>query len=350
LDERNVLFHAYRAATSGLYVVDLESGSVELIAGSQGHNAGVSVDRANQIVVQSHGSFEALGEVAVFDIESRSTRVICHHNAEALAESPPASWERFEIERGEFTIEAWLLKPTGFDPAKRYPVIIDVHGGPNWYYGNSFEPVQQCLATNGFLLVIANPRGSTTYGRHFTQQVIGDWGGEDFKDLMAAVDLVLGRPYADPARTGIYGYSYGGYMTAWTISQTNRFQAAVCGAPCFDLESMYGTSDISYYFGAQQWTGTPHEARAWYESHSPSTFAHQTRTPTLIVHGEADERCPIGQGEQMFVALHQAGCDVEFARYPGGPHGFPWMGPPEHREDYLTRVLGWFKQHLGEPT
>ena len=138
-------------------------------------------------------------------------------------------------------------------------------------------------------------------------------------------------------------------MTAWTIGQTHRFKAAVCGAPCFDLESMYGTSDISHTSGALQWGGTPHEAREWYATHSPSTFAHNTRTPTLIIQGEADDRCPIGQGEQMFVALKQAGCEVEFARYPGGSHQFMRTGPAAHREDFLGRVLGWFQRHLGGP-
>jgi dipeptidyl aminopeptidase/acylaminoacyl peptidase len=150
----------------------------------------------------------------------------------------------------------------------------------------------------------------------------------------------------DRQRQGIYGYSYGGYMTAWTIGQTDRFKAAVCGAPCFDLESMYGTSDIGHSFGDLQWGGPPHANESWYRAHSPSTYAHRATTPTLIVHGEADDRCPIGQSEQMFVSLLKAGCDVEFARYPGASHLFLRGGPADHRADYLRRVLGWFQGHL----
>ena len=135
-------------------------------------------------------------------------------------------------------------------------------------------------------------------------------------------------------------------MTAWTIAQNHRFKAAVCGAPCFDLESMFGTSDISHEFGMLQWGGPPHEAREWYATHSPSQFAHNTKTPTLIIQGEADNRCPVGQSEQMFVTLKQAGCEVEMARYPGGSHLFMRAGPPEHREDVLARVLAWFQGHL----
>ena len=175
-----------------------------------------------------------------------------------------------------------------------------------------------------------------------------DWGGEDYLDLMAVVDEVLERPYADAERTGIYGYSYGGYMTSWTIGQTDRFKAAVCGAPCFDLESMYGTSDIGHIFGPLQWGGdAARQSPEWYAAHSPSSFAHRATTPTLIIHGEADDRCPIGQGEQMFVALLDAGCEVEFARYPGGSHLFLRSGPPAHKVDYFTRVTSWFRDHLG---
>ncbi len=112
---------------------------------------------------------------------------------------------------------------------------------------------------------------------------------------------------------------------------------------------MYGTSDIGHTFGELQWGGAPHAERQWYAAHSPSTFAHRATTPTLIIHGEADERCPIGQGEQMFVALLKAGCEVEFARYPGASHLFLWGGSAEYRADFFSRTLGWFNEHLGDP-
>jgi dipeptidyl aminopeptidase/acylaminoacyl peptidase len=349
LDERNVLFHAARAGASGLYTIDTENGTVELCNDWKGINLGLSADAARRFIVQTHTSLEVLGEIAVLDRESGKASIISHNSATVLKESPPARWETFQVHRDRFTIDAWLLKPPGFDPSKRYPVVLDVHGGPNGHYGYGFNLFQQLLATSGFIVVYSNPRGSSSYGRHFTLQVARDWGGEDYLDLMAVVDTVLEHPFADRQRTGIWGYSYGGYMTAWTVGRNHRFKAAVCGAPCFDLESMYGTSDISHAFGELQWGGAPHQDREWYATHSPSSFAHNTRTPTLIIQGEADERCPVGQGEQMFVALMKAGCEVEFVRYPGGSHLFMRTGPAEHRVDALTRVLGWFKSHLGEP-
>ncbi len=349
LDDRRVLLHAVRAGASGLYVVDVESGEIETLAADPALRVGLSVDDASRFVVQGHASLETTGEIALFDRETREGKIVTTYNQALLEEAPPARWERLEIRRDPYAIEAWLLTPPDFDPAKRYPVVLDVHGGPNGHYGHRFLGDQQCLATNGFLVVFANPRGSSSYGRDFTQQVVGDWGGEDYLDLMAVVDAVLERPYADPDRLGIAGFSYGGYMTAWTIGQTDRFSAAVCGAPVFDLESFYGTSDIGHVFGELQWGNPPHLAPDWVAAHSPSTFAHRVRTPTLILHGEADQRCPIGQGEQMFVALHKAGCPVEFVRYPGASHLFLAGGHPAHRADYLSRMLAWFKSHLGDP-
>lgn len=349
LDEHHVLFHAVAGGASGLYTVDTQTGAIAQVQQTQALNSGLSMDAARRYAVQAHSRLDAIGEISVFDCQNGETRIITSYSAPVLRQRPAAQWERLEVLRGDFTTEAWLLKPPDFDPSRRYPVILDVHGGPNNYYGYGFNLVQQCLASHDFLVVFSNPRGSLSYGRHFTQQVIQDWGGQDHLDLMAVVDAVLERPYADAEGTGIYGYSYGGYMTAWTIGHTQRFKAAVCGAPCFDLESFYGTSDIGHTFGELQFGGVPHAIGEWYAAHSPSAFAHQTRTPTLIVHGEADERCPIGQGEQMFIALTMAGCEVEFARYPGGSHMILRVGPPEHREDYLARVLGWFQSHLSVP-
>jgi dipeptidyl aminopeptidase/acylaminoacyl peptidase len=349
LDERRVLFHAFRSGASLLAIVNSDTGEREVLYSGQSIHYGLSVDAGGRRAIQSYTSHEGTGEIIGFDLESGESRVVTALNAAVLKEAPAARAEALRVTRGDVTIDAWLLFPANFDPEKRYPLILDVHGGPHGYYGFGFNAVQQCLATNEVLVLYSNPRGSTSYGRDFAERVLRDWGGEDYLDLQAVVDAVAGRPYVDTRRLGIYGYSYGGYMTAWTIGQTDRFSAAVCGAPCFDLESMYGTSDIGHVFGDVQWGSEPHQNPSWYAAHSPSYFAHNARTPTLIIHGEADHRCPIGQGEQMFVALKKAGCEVEFARYPDGSHQFLNSSYPEHRADALGRILGWFKQHLGDP-
>ena len=344
-DDHTLLFHAFHRGRSGTWQLDVNSGSVSEVESENELRTYFSTDASRALAVQATAGIDHVGSISLVDLKAGRSQQLVDGNAAVLKGSTPR-WERFDVVRDGFTIEAWLLLPADFDQAKTYPLVLDIHGGPQGHYGFGFVPYQQVLATNGIAVLYSNPRGSSSYGRQFAKQVLGDWGGEDYRDLMAVVDEALKRPYFDADRVGIWGYSYGGYMTAWTISQNHLFKAAVCGAPCFDLESMFGTSDISHFFGVMNWTEAPWNAREWYATHSPSQFAHNTRTPTLIIHGEADERCPIGQGEQMFVTLKKAGCDVEFVRYPGGYHGFLRGGPAAHREDFLQRILDWFQSRL----
>ena len=176
--------------------------------------------------------------------------------------------------------------------------------------------------------------------------VLRDWGGEDYQDLMAAVDLVSERAYVDPSRLGVHGYSYGGYMASWIAGHTDRFRAAVVGAPCIDLFSMYGTSDIGVSFGEVQWGGSLVDAATELIKHSPITYASNVTAPVLLLHGEADARCPISQSEEYFVVLKRLGKEVELVRFPGCSHAFPRIGHPKMRHEYLERTLGWFQKYL----
>jgi dipeptidyl aminopeptidase/acylaminoacyl peptidase len=225
-------------------------------------------------------------------------------------------------------------------------------------------PWHQVPATAGYLVLAVNPRGSSTYGEEFVNSVLGDWGGEDYLDLMAGVDAVCARPYVDTERLLIHGYSYGGYMTTWIIGHDDRFRAAVAGAPCIDLWSMYGTSDIAASFGETQWSarpsgGAPTTVPMVTElaegvddlayrllQRSPITFAPQVDTPVLLLHGESDARCPIGQSEQYFQVMKRLGKEVEMVRFPGCGHGFLRTGHVALRQTYLERMLGWFKHWL----
>jgi len=347
LDDRRAIFHAMWGGSSGIYQVDTETSAIEKVIDWPAMHGGLSVDTARTVAVQTQSSLDGTGELIVTDLANTTSTVITHLNDAVFAEMPPAQWARFDVQRGDFTIEAWLLKPAGFDPFKQYPVVLDVHGGPNSFYGFTFNALQQSFAAAGFLVVYSNPRGSSSYGRRFTQQVINDWGGEDFQDLMAVVDEVQKRPYADPTRTGIYGYSYGGFMSSWVIGHTDRFTAAVIGAPVVDLVSFYGTADIGHTFGPLQIGGTPWDNHDEYLFRSPITYLENAKTPVLIIHGEADDRVPIGQGEQLFITLSELGKTVEFVRYPGGTHAMLRTGYPVHRLDALTRLPAWFSTHLG---
>lgn len=345
LSEHQVLFHGIRGGRSGIYTFDLETAAVETEIRWDAENSGMTSDASVRFIVQTHGSHAATGEISVYDRTTHTTSIVTSFNTELLAAGQPAV-ENLTIHRNGLDIESWLLFPPDFDPARRYPMILHIHGGPHSHHGETFVAVEQAMARSGFLVLSPNPRGSGSYGRDFATRVLEDWGGEDYKDLQAVVDEVLERPYVDSGRLGLYGYSYGGFMTSWTIGHTDRYRAAVCGAPCFDLASMYGTSDIGSDWGLTQWGGTPHDRPEWYRDHSPVTYAHLATTPTLVVHGEADDRCPIGQGEELFIALSRAGVETQFARYPGCSHGFTRLGMPSQRVDFVERTVAWLQSHL----
>ena len=351
LDANAALFSAFHRGASALYRLQVSSGALEKLVQLDGQHGGLSTDADHRYVVQSRSAPDGAGEAAVIDAATGEVTVVTTHNAALFAEAPLGRTEAFEIERGGLTFGGWLLYPPDFDATKRaqYPLVLDIHGGPNAHHGPGFNANQQAMAQAGMVVLFINPRGSSSYGRDFTMRVGHDWAGEDLLDQYAALDAVVARGFVDPDRLGVYGYSYGGYMTSWIIGSTHRFKAAVIGAPVVDLTSFYGTSDIGHTFGPRQIGGKPWESPEEYRKRSPLTMLHTARTPTLIVHGEADDRCPIGQGEQCFMALMEAGCEVEFARYPGEAHAMLRTGLPAHRLDYLERVSAWFVRHLGGP-
>lgn len=336
------LVHGVQAGASGLWTVDATNGTIEERMRFDAGHTGLSVDAEVQYVVQGRSTPLTTGEVVIIDLANDTSTVIFDPNVDVLGETPVGSFTKGSIERDGETIDFWTVYPPDFDPSSTYPVVLDIHGGPHGNFGYGFDKIAATLAGAGYVVVMPNPRGSGTYGRHFAHLVRGDWGGGDWADLEAVLDQVLTEPWADSERTAIMGYSYGGFMTSWALGHTSRFKAAVCGAPVFDLESFYGTSDIGHVWSKYQWGGGLPENRDWMLKHSPATHIGNATTPTLIVHGEQDHRCPIGQGEQLFVALSQLGVETEFVRYPGGSHLMFHSGPNEHKADYYQRVIDWF--------
>ena len=289
---------------------------------------------------------DSAGDLITVNMVSGETRPLTESNADYFAERPAATMEKFAITRADAEIESHVFLPPGFDPGRKYPLALDIHGGPHGVFSDTFSPQQQVLATNGYVVLAVNPRGSSTYGAPFMKAVLGDWGGEDYLDIMASVDELCERDYIDPDRLVVTGYSYGGFMSSWIIGHDDRFKAAVVGAPCTNLSSMYGTSDIGVRFGEVQWGGVRKDALDAFLERSPLTYAPNVRTPTLLLHGEADARCPIEQSEQYFVTLKRLGKEVEFVRFPGCSHGFPRTGHPRMREEYLSRLLNWMNDHI----
>ena len=343
-----IIFLGEKRGESFVYEVAAANGPASPLAGGACQTNALSVDRdARSAVVLSSGP-SSPGDLLHVHLANKAVKQLTHHNKEYLAENPPARLEKFSIHRAGLEIECRLWFPPEFDPTRRYPLVLDVHGGPNGAFYDSFVHVQQVLATSGYLVLAVNPRGSSTYGNDFMMAVVGDWGGEDYLDLMEAVDQMAQRPYVEINRLGIHGYSYGGFMTSWTVGHTDRFRAAVVSAPCIDLYSMSGTSDIGVSFGEVQWGGSPADTAANLIKHSPLAYAANVNAPVLLLHGEADARCPIGQSEEYFVALKRLGKEVELVRFPDSSHSFTRSGHPKMREEYLARTLGWFNRFLAE--
>jgi dipeptidyl aminopeptidase/acylaminoacyl peptidase len=236
-------------------------------------------------------------------------------------------------------IEAALLKPQG--SSGRLPFVMIVHGGPTGRWTDAFESWGQLLAARGYVVMYPNVRGSTGYGQKFVEMNRADWGGGDFKDVMAGVDWAIAQGLADPNRLGIGGWSYGGFMAAWAVTQTTRFKAAVSGAPVIDLASEFGTENGSAY---DEWFyGTPYERLQGFVNGSPITFVKNVKTPTLMLQGEADETDPIGQSQQFYRGLKRYGVDAELVIYPREPHG---LREEKHLLDRLNRIVAWYDRYL----
>ena len=339
-------FLADARGESFLCSVPVEGGEVKRIYGGGAQLTAVSLDGdASKAVLLSVPS-DSPGDIHLVDVTGGNGNQLTDYNREYLQEHPPAKLSKFQLDRAGFDIESRVLLPPGFDESKVYPMVLEIHGGPNGVFMDAFSTLHQVLATAGYIVLAVNPRGSSTYGGDFTMAVLNDWGGEDYLDIMQAVDEMVSKPYVDESRLGVHGYSYGGYMTSWTVGHTDRFKAAVVGAPCIDLSSMAGTSDIGISFGEKQWGGRRDVVFDEMMKRSPITYAPQVNTPVLLLHGETDYRCPIGQSEQYFVSLKRLGKEVEFVRFPGGAHGFRNSGHPKMRKEYLQRVLDWFNRYL----
>lgn len=240
-------------------------------------------------------------------------------------------------------VEEWLYPPT--HPAGHIPMILSIHGGPHGQFGYAFNPAAQFYASRGYATLTINPRGSSGYGQKFADGTIGNWGGGDYKDLMAGVDHVLqNHRDIDPERLGVTGGSYGGYMTNWVITQTHRFKAAVAAASVSDLVSFYATSlyqDLIHAeFSGYPWSGGNY-ALLW--KWSPLAYVKDATTPTMFLHGERDNDVHITQAEEMYTALRQRGVEAELVRYPREGHGFR---EPKHQKDSRERTMEWMDRFL----
>jgi dipeptidyl aminopeptidase/acylaminoacyl peptidase len=336
----------YVAASVGVYGqllrVPAAGGEARAVFEKPGGYSGVDLSPDNTRLAFLFEDAKQPEDVWVSTAAGRDARRITDFNPQtkefALGDIEVLRWKGAD----DLEIEGMLVKPVGYERGKRYPTILQIHGGPYARFAYGFEGRAQIYAGHGYAVLMPNPRGSVGYGHKFATANVRDWGGKDFQDLMAGVDEVVRLGLADADRLAVMGGSYGGFMTFWAVTQTDRFKAAIGHAGISDWYSFFGQSDIpglmEYGFG-----GTPWAARETYERWSPVRFAERVKTPLLITHGEQDRRVPIAQAEQYYRALRKRGVPVTFVRYPRAGHS---ITEPNHLIDLMRRHVEWFDKYL----
>ena len=257
---------------------------------------------------------------------------------------PESHW----VESADGTkVHVWVIKPPGFKAGRKYPAVLEIHGGPHAQYGETFFHEFQVLAAAGYVVVYSNPRGSKGYGDAHCAAIKGTWGQADWRDMQAVIAFMKALPYADTARLGVMGGSYGGYMTNWAIAHTDEFAAAITDRCVSNLVSMVGSSDLPLVPG-EYWPGNSWDDTEAIWEQSPLKHFGNVKTPTLIIHSEGDLRCNVEQAEQVFAALKLRKVPTRFVRYPSSTsHGLSRSGPPDLRIHRLRQILDWWKEHLG---
>lgn len=309
-----------------------------------------TLDGAGQVAVALVREALNPGDLHVLDLEvppSARLRRLTGVNDELLADvalSPP---QRFTFQSGEATVDGWVVPPVDHAPGRRYPTILYHGGGPGGMRGPNFMFEFQLYASAGYAVVYCNTRGCQGYGESFCTAILGEWGGWDYEDNINGILAACERfDFIDPNRLGTAGGSYGGYQVNWIIGHTHLFRAAVSDRSVSNRYSSYGTSDIGHLREFEFGGGPPWETTAAYLTQTPLQFIGNARTPTLVIHSARDLRCPIEQGEQLYMALKRVGVPTELVRFPNESHGLSRGGRPWHRVFRLDKYLEWFGRWL----
>ena len=349
-DGRTVVAMMAKHGSAVLVAADLASGEVaELTPAGRDLIAGTSSADGRRWAL-TLGDWEHPGDLHLFDLATRKLTRLAGVSDTLLESVKHAGLEEFWYHSFDGTrIQAWLVTPPDFDPARRYPMILEIHGGPHVPYGFSFFHEFQAFAAAGFVVLFTNPRGSTSYGSEFANVIHYRYPGDDFQDLMTAVDEVLKRGFVDERRLGVCGGSGGGLLTNWIVTHTDRFAAAVTDRCVADWAAMYYSSDFTLF--TESWfRKAPFEDPAEYAERSPASLAARVTTPLFIVHSEDDWRTPIGQGETMFRALKQQRKTAVMVRFPGENHELSRSGAPSRRVQNQEHIRKWFDRWLmGKP-
>jgi dipeptidyl aminopeptidase/acylaminoacyl peptidase len=292
------------------------------------------------------GDARTPGDLMLFDAGTGEVRKLWGPNDALLAGLRLGTVEEFWYPSFDGRrIQGWIMKPPDFSPSRRYPLVLNIHGGPHTAFGTAFMHEFQMLAGAGYVVLYTNPRGSTTYGQDFGNIIQYRYPGDDYRDLLSAVDHVIARGYVDDKRLGVTGGSGGGLLTNWVVTHTDRFAAAITQRCVSEWASMWYSSDFSmflpYWFRKH-----PYEDAAEYQSRSPVHLVDRITTPLMVIHSEEDWRTPIGQGEAMFRALIARRKPTVMVRFPGENHELSRSGTPSRRVQNQEHIRRWFDHWL----
>lgn len=346
----------WSAAGEALYFLCSDEGSCSLwrvragekperVLGAERYVEAYTMARETGAVAFTQAAPEQPAELFACDGDGGRERQLTNENRAALSRVALGTTESFWCRSFDGTrIQGWVVRPPGFRAGRKYPAILKAHGGPYGAFFGTWYFEAQAAAARGYVVVYANCRGSTGYGRKFQTAVVGNWGAEDSRDYLAALDHVIRKGYVDRRRVGVAGGSYGGFMTTWLLGTTDRFAAGVASCAATDERMFYYSADMQLW-SEQELGGPPWEQMEGYQRISSSSHSHKITAPLLLLHAEDDTRVPISHSEIVYTTVKRVGSEAVFVRYPSGGHGFGGSAP-RFTCDVLNRTVDWFDAHL----
>lgn len=344
--DRKLVAQVEEHAGNALYSVVPGKEPVRM-CGPVGMLSSLGADSAGKVLAMTEARMNRPAEVAVLELHATSPkepRLLTQHNGAALAGLGLSRPESLSVPVEGASMQMWLLKPPGFDPAKKWPLVYLVHGGPQgaWEDGWSWRWNPSLWAAQGYVVACPNPRGSTGFGQKYVDDISGDWGGKCYRDLMAGMDMLEKLPYIDKERMASAGASFGGYMMNWFQGNTTRFKTLVTHCGVYNFDSMYATTE-ELWFDEWEHGGPPWGPnRNSYEKHSPHRKAANFKTPMLIIHNDLDFRVPVSEGHQLFTTLQRQGVPSKFINFPDEGH---WVVKPRNSEYWHKEVFAWLARY-----
>lgn len=342
MDEESFLVSASVEGKIVLYRLFLD-GRNEVLFDTEVHITGAEIISEKELVI-TYSTTALPSALAKLNLTTGEITNLYNPNEAYLAEHIVTTPERFTYKGYDnWDIHGWYMPPV--EKKDKHAAILYVHGGPQVAYGESFFHEMQALAAKGYGVIMINPRGSNTYGQNFVKSILGDYGNHDFDDLMMGVDYILEtHPEVDVDQLYVAGGSYGGFMTNWIVTHTDRFRAAVTQRSISNWISFYSTSDIGPFFVEKQLLDDIHNPQRLWEM-SPVAHAKNAKTPLLVLHGQSDLRCPQEQGEQMYMAMRKNNVPTKMILFPQSSHGLSRQGLPNLRQERLKAITDWFEEY-----